>query len=565
VNTYSQHTTLTGAQILVECLRQQKVNQCFLVPGESYLAVLDALTDAPEIDMTVCRQEGGAAMMADAHGKLTGRPGICMVTRGPGATNASAGLHIARQDATPMILFVGQVARDMREREAFQEIDYRRMFGQVAKWVAEVDTPERMAEMVTRAFHVAMSGRPGPVVLALPEDMLVEQAASIPPKIPVARPARATITADDAATMLAALDTSTNPMIVVGGGAWSDQARQDLQDFATKWSAPVAASFRCQDFFDNTHPFYAGDAGIGINPKLAARIKSADVLILLGTRFSEMESSGYSLIDIPNPAQHLIHIYPDPDEIGRVYTPDLGIAAPAADTIATLLEQPAPKQFHTDRQSHAAACNADYHAWSTLPKGRGELAMAEVMRHLKDTLPNDAIIANGAGNYTVWVHRYLNFRRYRTQLAPVSGSMGYGLPAAVAAARTHSDRQVVCFAGDGCFLMHGQELATAAKYNTYLTVIVINNGMYGTIRMHQERNYPGRVCATNLENPDFAMLAQSYGCHSETVERTNQFVAAWERACAHVGPSLIELRVDPELITPTQTISDLRSAATASQ
>ncbi len=561
MNALIQNKTLTGAQCLVECLRQQEVDQCFLVPGESYLAVLDALCDAPEIDMTVCRQEGGAAMMADAYGKLTGRPGICMVTRGPGATNASAGLHIARQDATPMILFVGQVARNMREREAFQEIDYRRMFGQVAKWVAEVDSPDRMAEMISRAFHVAMSGRPGPVVLALPEDMLVEQIENTLPPLPVVRPACATISGGNATALLAALENASNPMIIVGGGAWSDQARLDLQDFASRWAVPVAASFRCQDFFDNTHPCYAGDAGIGINPKLAARIRSADMLILLGTRFSEIESSGYSLIDIPKPAQYLVHIYPDPDEIGRVYLPDLGIAAPAAETISTLLEHPAPKQSPANRQSCAADCNADYRAWSTMPNGHGDLAMAEVMQHLKTTLPEDAIVTNGAGNYTVWVHRFLNFRRFRTQLAPISGSMGYGLPAAVAAARFHPDRLVVCFAGDGCFLMHGQELATAAKYSANLNVIVVNNGMYGTIRMHQERNYPGRVSATDLVNPDFAMLTQSYGCHGETVTRTDQFAAAWERACAHAGPSLIELQVDPELITPTLTIEDLRDAA----
>ncbi|WP_424972753.1 thiamine pyrophosphate-binding protein [Dinoroseobacter sp. S76] len=553
--------TLTGAQILVECLRQQKVDHCFLVPGESYLAVLDALTDAPEIAMTVCRQEGGAAMMADAHGKLTGRPGIAMVTRGPGATNASAGLHIARQDATPMILFVGQVARDMREREAFQEIDYRRMFGQVAKWVAEVDTPERMAEMVSRAFHVAMSGRPGPVVLALPEDMLVEEAQAHLAGIPTAQAARATIAERDATALLEVLETATSPMIIVGGGAWSDAARLDLQEFATRWNVPVAASFRCQDFFDNGHPLYAGDAGIGINPKLAARIKSADLLILLGTRFSEMESSGYSLIDIPLPAQKLIHVYPDPDEIGRVYIPSLGIAAQAAETVASLLGLPGPKANSAARKAHAESCHADYRAWSTLPEGRGELAMAEVMAHVKAALPEDAIITNGAGNYTVWVHRFLTYRTHRTQLAPISGSMGYGLPAAVAAARAHPDRQVVCFAGDGCFLMHGQELATAAKYNANLTVIVVNNGMYGTIRMHQERNYPGRVSATDLVNPDFALLAQSYGCHAETVTRTDEFDKAWARACDFAGPSLIELRVDPELITPTQTIGDLRSAS----
>ncbi|MCU4652661.1 thiamine pyrophosphate-binding protein [Roseibacterium sp. SDUM158016] len=549
---------LTGAQSLVACLRQQGVDHCFLVPGESYLAVLDALTDAPEVAVTVCRQEGGAAMMADAYGKLTGRPGICMVTRGPGATNASAGLHVARQDATPMILFVGQVARHMREREAFQEVDYRRMFGQVAKWVAEVDSADRVPEMVSRAFHVAMSGRPGPVVLALPEDMLVEASSRVSPSLPLARPAIAGPTDHDLRRLQNLLANATAPMIVVGGGAWSDAARQELQAVAERWAVPVAASFRCQDFFDNTHPNYAGDVGIGINPKLAARIRSADVLVLLGTRFSEMESSGYSLIDIPKPAETLVHVYPDPEEIGRVYMPDLGIAAPAAETVAALARCDAPRQIPQARLAHVAACNADYRAWSSLPEGRGALAMAEVMGHVKKTLRADAIVTNGAGNYTVWVHRFLTYRRHRTQLAPISGSMGYGLPAAVAAARMYPDREVVCFAGDGCFLMHGQELATAAKYKVNLTVIVVNNGMYGTIRMHQERSYPGRVSATDLTNPDFAMLARAYGCHGETVTRTDQFVAAWDRALACAGPSLIELQVDPDLITPTQTIADLR-------
>jgi acetolactate synthase-1/2/3 large subunit len=561
VNISHQDIALTGAQNLVECLRQQDVKHAFLVPGESYLAVLDALTDAPEIKLTVCRQEGGAAMMAAASGKLTGRPGICMVTRGPGATNASAGLHIARQDAIPMILFVGQVARDMREREAFQEIDYRRMFGQVAKWVAEVDSPDRMAEMVSRAFQVAMSGRPGPVVLALPEDMLTELATTPVSNLGAATPPRATITVHDADQLLNTLATATAPLIIVGGGVWSDKARVDLETFAEKWAIPVAASFRCQDYFDNEHPGYAGDSGIGINPRLAARIRNADVLILLGTRFSEMESSGYSLVGIPKCDQHLIHVYPEPDEIGRVYKPQLGIAAPPDEVIASLLRCAGPDTDLSNRQAAVAECNADYRAWSTLPKGRGDLAMSEVMSQIEGALAKDAIVTNGAGNYTVWVHRFHRHRRYVTQLAPISGSMGYGLPAAVAAARVMPDRQVVCFAGDGCFLMHGQELATAVQYNANLTVIVVNNGMYGTIRMHQERHYPGRVSTTDLVNPDFAALAQSYGCHGETVNKTDQFAGAWERACAHEGPSLIELQVDPELITPTQTIEDIRRAA----
>lgn len=551
----------TGAQSLVACLRQQEVGNVYLVPGESYLAVLDALTDAPEIALTVCRQEGGAAMMAAAHGKLTGRPGVCMVTRGPGATNASAGLHVARQDALPMVLFVGQIARDMREREAFQEIDYRRMFGEVAKWVAEVDSADRMAEMVSRAFHVAMSGRPGPVVLALPEDMLTELAATDPPHLGPAQPARATITARDTDRMVDMLGSAKAPLIVVGGGVWSDAARRDLEAFAQAWAIPVAASFRCQDYFDNAHPCYAGDAGIGINPKLATRIKNADVLVLLGTRFSEMESSGYALVSIPQADQKIIHVFPEPDEIGRVYKPQLGVAASPDEVIATLVQHGGPDAAPAALQKQLAQANADYRAWSTLPEGRGDLAMAEVMGYIESKLDDTAIVTNGAGNYTVWIHRFHKYRAYVSQLAPISGSMGFGLPAAVAAARVMPDRNVICFAGDGCFLMHGQELATAVQYCANLTVIVVNNGMYGTIRMHQERHYPGRVSATDLVNPDFAALAQSYGCHGEAVTKTEDFAGAWDRANAHQGPSLIELRVDPELITPTQTIEDLRRIA----
>ena len=560
----SKSKSLTGAKILVECLRQQDVKNTYLVPGESYLSVLDALTDVPEIELTVCRQEGGAAMMAAAHGKLTGRPGICMVTRGPGATNASAGLHIACQDAIPMILFVGQVAREMREREAFQEIDYRRMFGQVAKWVAEVDSPDRMAEIVSRAFHVAMSGRPGPVVLAVPEDMLTEHAKVNVPNLGLAKPARATITSHDADEFLNTLRSAKSPLIIVGGGVWSNDARRDLEDFATKWAVPVAASFRCQDYFNNVHPCYAGDSGIGINPILAARIRNADVLILLGTRFSEMESSGYSLVGIPQGDQHIIHVYPDPEEIGRVYKPQLGVAAPPDEVIASLLHRDIPDFDLTARRATVAQCNAEYNAWSTLPEGRGDLAMADVMRHIEGVLTDDAIVTNGAGNYTVWIHRFHKHRQYPSQLAPISGSMGYGVPAAVAAARVMPERQIVCFAGDGCFLMHGQELATAVQYKSNLVIIVVNNGMYGTIRMHQERNYPGRISGTDLVNPDFAALAKSYGCHGETVTRTDQFSGAWERANVHEGPSLIELQVDPKLITPTQTINDIRKASKTS-
>ena len=547
----------TGAQILVDCLQVQNVEHIFLVPGESYLSVLDALVDAPEIKLTVCRQEGGAAMMADAHGKLTGRPGICMVTRGPGATNASAGLHVAFQDQTPMILFVGQVARDMREREAFQEIDYRKMFGEVAKWVAEIDKPERIPELVSRAFHVACSGRPGPVVLALPEDMLTDLCAPVP-ALPAVTVPKSDIAQDDFEMLIALLENASNPLIVVGGGPWNQSAKNALEEFSSKWSIPVAASFRCQDFFDNIHPNYAGDVGIGVNPKLAERVKNTDLLILLGTRFGEMESSGYSLIDIPKPRQKLVHIFPDPSEIGRVYFATLGV--PASPTIVVQrLNQRQPSNISTKQAENTAMANIEYKEWSTLPEGIGDVQMPDVMRSIDSMMPADTIITNGAGNYTVWVHRFYRFTRFRSQLAPISGSMGYGLPAAVAAARISPDRPVICFAGDGCFLMHGQELATARKYNLNLIILIVNNGMYGTIRMHQERHYPDRVSATELTNPNFGALARAYGCHGEVVKNSSEFTDALKRAMEVNGPALIELPIDPEALTPQKTLSDIRN------
>lgn len=549
----------SGAQILVDCLRDQGVEHAFLVPGESYLSVLDALVDVPKISTTVCRQEGGAAMMAEAHGKLSGKPGICMVTRGPGATNASAGLHIALQDATPMILFVGQVARGMREREAFQEIDYRRMFGQVTKWVAEIDTPDRISEFVSRAFHVACSGRPGPVVLALPEDMLVEMSAPSAP-LPTVIVPKADIARDDLETLTGLLADASRPLVVVGGGAWSSAAKTALEEFSSNWNIPVASSFRCQDFFDNDHPYYAGDIGIGVNPKLAERLKNSDLLILLGTRFSEMESSGYSLINIPLPQQKLVHIFPDPSELGRVYFPTLAVAATPT-VVAQRLSELVPLDGQAKLAEYARSANVDYEQWNTLPEEVGDVGMPTVMRTLNEVMPADTIVTNGAGNYTAWVHRFHRYKEFRTQLAPLSGSMGYGLPAAVAAARIHPDRSVVCFAGDGCFLMHGQELATARQYNLKLIVLVVNNGMYGTIRMHQERSYPGRTSATDLVNPDFAALAIAYGCHGELVRHSDEFAGALDRAIDVNGPALIEIRVDPEALTPQKTLSTIRSEA----
>ena len=548
----------SGGELIVDALRLHGAKHLFCVPGESYLAVLDAFVDAPELEVTVCRQEGGAAMMAEAYGKLTGEPGICFVTRGPGATNASPGVHIGFQDSTPMILFIGQVGREMVEREAFQEIDYRRMFGEMAKWVAQIDQAERIPEFVARAFQTATSGRPGPVVLALPEDMLRDYAEAKPDLTPYRRvtphPGE-----DDIARLEEHLKQSRKPLAIVGGPGWTAEACRDLMRFSEAWSFPVAAAFRAQDRFDNDHPNYLGDVGIGINPKLAARVREADPLLVLGARLGEMTTSGYSLLDIPRPRQRLIHVHPGAEELGRVYQPELAIQAgmPAmAKALAGLApptDKPWAQQLEEGRQ--------DYLAWTEPKPIPGSVQMGEVMSWLRGALPEDAMICNGAGNYTTWVHRYHRYRQFGTQLAPTSGSMGYGTPAAVAAKRLHPDRCVIAFAGDGCFLMNGQEFATAVKYGLAIIVIVVNNAMYGTIRAHQEREYPTRVSATDLTNPDFAALARAYGGHGETVETTADFRPAFERAQASGKPAIIEIRLDPEAISPVKTLSQIRESA----
>ncbi|MBB3607397.1 thiamine pyrophosphate-binding protein [Rhizobium sp. BK602] len=543
----------TGGQLIVEALKANGVQRISCVPGESFLAVLDALRDS-DIEVLVCRQEGGAAMMADAWGRLTGEPGICMVTRGPGATNASAGLHIARQDSIPMILFIGQVQRDAREREAFQEVEFRRAFTEFAKWVGEIDDAARIPEFVTRAFSVATSGRPGPVVLTLPEDMLRDEVEAPPakPYTPVsAHPGRAQI--DDLHRRLSAAE---RPMVILGGTRWDESAVAGIRSFAERFKLPVGCSFRRQMLFDHLHPSYAGDVGIGINPALAKEIRQADLLILLGGRFSEMPSSGYTLMDIPYPQQQLIHIHPDPSEIGRVYRPDLAICASPADFVTALADLPAPVEprwaERTERM-HSA-----YLAWSTTPeKSPGAVHMGRIMDWIEANTAADTIFTNGAGNYATWLHRFHRFRRFNTQAAPASGSMGYGLPAAVAAKQLFPEREVICFAGDGCFMMHGQEFATAMQYRLPLIALVINNGMYGTIRMHQEREYPGRVSATALENPDFAALARAYGGHGETVRTTEEFAPAFERARASGKPAIIEIQLDPEAITPSRTLTEI--------
>ncbi len=549
----------TGAQILVDQLKIHGADTVFCVPGESYLAVLDALYDANSIRLVTCRQEGGAAMMADAYGKLTGRPGLCMVTRGPGATNASAGLHVAMQDSTPLILFIGQVARDTVEREAFQEVDYRRMLGQFAKWVAQIDDPRRIPEFLSRAYHVATSGRPGPVVLALPEDMLTEMAEAAD-----AEPYRPVETWPGAAPMAALrerLAAAERPFLLLGGSAWDAEAVERIEAFAAANKLPVGCAFRRQDRFDNGHPCYAGDVGIGINPKLARRIQDSDLLIAVGPRLGEMTTGGYTLIDIPTPKQRLVHVHPDPEELGRVYQPELPINATprafarAAAALAPIADPP--------WAAATAAAHEEYLAWRKPPRSPGDLQMGDIMLWLDAQLPPDAIVTNGAGNFATWVHRFHQYRRFGSQLAPTSGSMGYGFPAAVAAKIVHPERAVICVAGDGDFLMTGQELATAVQRKLGVIVLVVNNNMYGTIRMHQERHQPGRVIGTELHNPDFATLARAYGAYGEVVERTADFAGAFERARAAIGPAILELRIDPEALTIRQSLSEIRAAAAA--
>ncbi len=549
----------SGGQILVDQLRIHGVDMAFGVPGESYLAVLDALHDANSIRYVICRQEGGAAMMADAYGKLTGRPGICMVTRGPGATNASAGVHVAFQDSTPLILFIGQVARDTTEREGFQEIDYRRMYGQMAKWVAEIDDAARIPEFISRAFYTALSGRPGPVVLALPEDMLTSLAT-----VADAEPWQAVHSAPGPEAMTAlqkALEAAQKPLVIVGGSGWGAQACADLQRFAENFDLPVGNSFRCQDLFDNSHDCYAGDVAIGINPKLAQRVRDADVLLVLGARLGEMTTSGYTLVGIPMPKQRLIHVYAGPEELGRVYRPELGIVSSMHGVAAALAALPVPQTKPWSNERRTA--RQDYLEWTKPTQNPGAVQMAEIIAWLRDRLPEDAILTNGAGNYATWVHRFYRHRRYRTQLAPTSGSMGYGLPASVAAKLVHPQRVVIAFAGDGCLQMTMQEFGTACQHDANIILIVVNNGMYGTIRMHQEREYPARVEGTQLRNPDFVAWAKSYGAVGWKVERTEDFAPTFELALKANSPSLIEIRLDPEAINPRTTLSAIRAAAQA--
>jgi len=566
-----QHRTVSrpAGHALVEALIEQGITDVFGVPGESYLAVLDGFHEHRErIRFVACRQEGGASFMAEAQGKLTGRPGICFVTRGPGATNASIGLHTAFQDSTPMILFIGQVASDQRDREAFQEVDYRQMFGPgtlgMAKWVGEVQDPHRLPEYVARAFHTATQGRPGPVVLVLPEDMLTQPTGA--PVLPRAKPAVAWPAPADLVELQARLEAAQRPFVIAGGGGWTAQACAALQDFAHAWQLPVGCAFRFQDLYDNRDPFYAGDVGIGINPALARRIGESDLILAIGPRLGEMTTGGYTLLKAPRPAQQLVHIHAGPEELGRVYAADQMIQASMSGA-ALALQQLHPPGGGEDLPwlEWARAAHADYQRnQQALPVGPMDLA--EVMHLLDRLLPADTIFTNGAGNYSGWLHR---FHRYtalhqggRTQLAPTSGAMGYGFPAAVAASLLQRERWVVNIAGDGDFLMTGQEMATAMAHGARrLICLVVDNGSYGTIRMHQEREYPGRVSGSDLHNPDFAAMARAFGWQAFGASRTEEVEPALRQAIVLQSPTLIHLKLPVEISTSRATLSSIRDAA----
>jgi acetolactate synthase I/II/III large subunit len=538
-----------GGKLLADQLSVHGADTVFSVPGESFIALLDGLYESP-IRLITCRHEAAAANMADAYGKLTGRPGVAVVTRGPGATQASVGVHTAFQDSTPLILLVGQVASDQEEREAFQEVDYRRMFGPLTKWVAQIDRVDRIPEYIARAFATACAGRPGPVVLALPEDMLAS-ATDAPDAEPfhVVQPHPG---AADLARLRELLEQAERPFVLLGGAGWTPRTSESMRTFLEANELPAGAAFRRQDAVDNDSSSYVGDVGIGLNPKLAGRVREADLLLAVGPRLGEMTTSGYTLVG----TQTLVHVHPGAEELGRVYRPALPILSGVeqfADAVRELRVEPHWSQW-------TAAARADYEAWQQPGPMPGTLDLGQCIAHLRDRIP-DAIVTNGAGNFSAWVHRFWRWHEYPTQLAPTSGAMGYGVPAAVVAKLLAPERTVICFAGDGDFLMSGQELATAMQYDLPIVVLVVNNGMYGTIRMHQERHYPGRVVGTDLANPDFAAFARAFGAHGETVTETSAFAAALERALAAGTSALLELQIDPEAINPRTTLSRIRAKA----
>jgi acetolactate synthase-1/2/3 large subunit len=546
-----------GGKILIDQLEAQGATTAFTVPGESFLAALDGLHDSNRIKTVICRQEGGASMMAEAWGKITGEPGILFVTRGPGAANAMSGLHVARQDSTPMLAFVGMPSLGHEDREAFQEIEIKQLFSSFVKWAGVIRQTERIPEYVSHAVHTARSGRPGPVVLGLPEDMLSADckiADAKPACIAEPYPSPAAM-----ATLEVKLAEAKRPLMIVGGPGWSVAAQHALEAFADRFDLPVAPAFRYQDYMDNRHRCYVGCAGIGIDVKLATAVREADLLIVLGARLGEMTTAGYTLIDIPNPRSFLVHIHPSPDELGSVYRPDLAIAATATSFTQALAGLKSPAR--TAWQTHRAELRAAYEATLEPIALPGSVKMADVVRTISQLLPENGILTNGAGNFAAFVHRYFQYKGYRTCLAPTSGSMGYGLPAAIAAKLAHPTRPVVNVQGDGDFMMTGQELATAAQYGLPIVTIIANNGMYGTIRMHQEREYPNRVVGTTLINPDFAAYAKSFGADGYTIEATADFAPAFRQALAGNKPSVIELKLDPEALTVRQTLSQIRGAA----
>ena len=549
----------SGGQLVVAALRAHRVDMAFSVAGESYLEVLDALYDAPEIRLVTCRQEGGAAFMAEAYGKLTGRPGVLLVTRGPGACNASIGIHTAFQDSTPMVVLVGQVSRQQIDREAFQEVDFRRMFGPLAKWVTQIDVAERIPELLNQAFQVATSGRPGPVVVALPEDMLREEASAA--IVGPYRPVRANPGAEDMAELRRLLATAERPVMLVGGGGWSDAACADIAGFAQANELPVCCSFRRQDIVDNRLPCFIGDLGTGAAPTLVARIKAADLVLAVGARIGEITSQSYTLMGVPAPGKILIHVYPAAEELGRVFRPTLAIQSGMpefAAAAAALTPIAGPRWANWQREARD-----EYEAGLApmRPVPLPPLDLGQAMVWLRERLPEDAVVTSDAGNFSGWPNRFLLYCRPGRQLGPTSGAMGYGVPAAVAAKLVHPGRLVVGFVGDGGFLMTGQEIATAIAEGVAPVILLFNNGMYGTIRMHQERRFPGRVIGTNLKNPDFVALARAYGAFGESVARTEDFAAAFEDAVASGRPAVIELRMDPDTITTRTTLSAIRRQA----
>ncbi|MCD7058625.1 thiamine pyrophosphate-binding protein [Pelagibacterium xiamenense] len=551
-------TSRSAARILVDQLVIQGVTHVFCVPGESFLAVLDALHDTPEIELVTCRHEGAAAMMAEAHGKITGRPGVLFCSRGPGATNASSGLHVAFQDSTPMIMFIGQNPRPVLTREGFQEIDYRRTFAAQAKAVLQLDDAARTSEYLTRAFQLALSGRRGPVVIPIPEDMLEDRA-----EVKDGRRAQETLcgpTPSAVEHVRAALESAKRPLVMLGGSGWTEDGVKRFQAFAEASHLPVTASFRRQDLLDNRSSSYVGEIGLGVNPKLAARAQEADLLLVIGARLGEIGTNSYTIMDSPCPAQRLIHVYPGADEIGHVYQPETGIVSNPAQFVTALAQAGAVKGAWADWTEGA---RADFEAWTAPRQSPGPIQMCEIMRWIDQNMPADTIYTNGAGNFSVWLHRYHRYRGFGTQVAPICGSMGYGVPAALAAKLARPEATVICVAGDGDFQMTGTELATAVAHKLGVRILILNNGMLGTIRMHQERHYPGRVSGTQLAdgNPDFTAFARSYGAYAERVERTEDFAAAFGRADAHDGPAVLEIMIDPEAITPAMTLSQIRQAA----